>query len=65
MLSGTAAGELLPSYVVYKSMNPWNTWTIGEPSVTSYYCSKSGSVRQWVRVLFEDEVFLGSLKESS
>ena len=42
MYAGTAAGEMLPSYVVYKATNLWNTWTLGGPSGTRYNRSKSG-----------------------
>ena len=53
MFSGTAAGELLPSYVVYKSTNLWNTWTIGGPSGTRYNRSKSG----WFDAICFDDWF--------
>lgn len=42
MLAGTAAGKLLPSYVVYKSVNVWSSWTTGGPHGTRYNRSKSG-----------------------
>ena len=29
MFSGTACGELLPVYVVYKAKNMWNTQLLG------------------------------------
>ena len=31
MFCGTASGELLPVYVVYKAVKMWSTWTIGGP----------------------------------
>ncbi|KAK3765045.1 hypothetical protein RRG08_023563 [Elysia crispata] len=42
MLAGTAAGELLPLYVVYKSENLWDTWRQGGPPRTRYNRSRSG-----------------------
>ena len=42
MFSGTASGELLPVYVVYKAKNMWNTWTVGGPKGARYNRSKSG-----------------------
>ena len=42
MLAGTAAGELLPLYVVYKNENLWDTWRQGGPPRTRYNRSRSG-----------------------
>lgn len=42
MLCGTATGELLPPYTVYKSGKVWTTWTEGGPQDAKYDCSKSG-----------------------
>ena len=42
MFSGTASGELLPVYVVYKAINMWNTWTLGGPKGARFNRSKSG-----------------------
>ena len=42
MFAGTAVGELLPVYVVYKVTNMWNTWTRDGPQHTRYNRSKSG-----------------------
>lgn len=42
MFSGTAAGQLLPIYVVYKADNLWDTWLEGGPEDTRYNRSKSG-----------------------
>lgn len=42
MFSGTAHGEMLPIYVVYKSEKLWNTWIEGGPDKTRYNRSKSG-----------------------
>lgn len=42
MFAGTAAGELLPPYVVYKSENMWDTWREGGPKGSRYNRSKSG-----------------------
>lgn len=54
MYAGTADGQLLPEYVVYKAENMWNTWTIGGPTGTRYNRSRSG----WFdNVCFEDWFF--------
>lgn len=42
MFSGSAAGELLPPYVVYKSEQLWEHWMEGGPKNTKYNRSKSG-----------------------
>lgn len=42
MFCGTATGELLQPYVVYKDLNMWNSWTTGGPPTTRYNRSKSG-----------------------
>ena len=42
MFCGTATGELLPVYVVYKAINMWNTWTLGGPKGARFNRSKSG-----------------------
>ncbi|XP_047027499.1 MFS-type transporter clz9-like [Helicoverpa zea] len=42
MFAGSAEGELLPPYVVYKSKQLWNTWTENGPKNTRYNCSPSG-----------------------
>ncbi len=42
MFCGTATGELLPVYVVYKAINMWNTWTVGGPKGAQFNHSKSG-----------------------
>lgn len=51
MFSGTADGQSLPIYVVYKSDHLWDTWLEGGPDGTRYNRSKSG----WFdSVCFED-----------
>ena len=42
ILAGTAAGHVLPVYVVYKSDNLWSTWTEGGPPRARYNRTKSG-----------------------
>ena len=54
MFSGTACGELLTVYVVYKAINMWNTWMVGGPKRARYNRSKSGwfdidSFTDWFR----------------
>jgi hypothetical protein len=54
MFSGTASGELLNVYVVYKAQNMYPTWTEGGPPGTRYGFSPSG----WFDgPLFEDWFF--------
>ena len=42
MICGSASGEILPPYVVYKSGQLWTTWTEGGPQGCRYSHSKSG-----------------------
>lgn len=42
MMCGTASGELLPMYVVYKSIHLWDTWMENGPPGCRYDNSKSG-----------------------
>ena len=42
MFCGTATGDLLEPYVVYKATNMWNSWTTGGPPRVCYNRSKSG-----------------------
>ena len=42
MFCGTASGDLLEPYVVYKALNMWNSWTTGGPPRARYNRSKSG-----------------------
>jgi len=42
MFAGTAAGQLLPLYVVYKSEAMWDMWRQGGPSNCRYNRSKCG-----------------------
>lgn len=42
MFSGTAAGHLLPPYVVYKAVHLYDTWTEGGPQGTRYNRTLSG-----------------------
>ena len=53
---GTANGELLPVYVVYKAVHMWNTWTTGGPKGARLNRSKSGwfdaiSFDDWFRTI--------------
>ncbi|CAF4192225.1 unnamed protein product, partial [Rotaria sordida] len=40
MFCGSAAGVLLPPFVIYKSKRLLDEWCIGGPSDTGYDCSK-------------------------
>ena len=42
MFSGSATGELLPPYVIYKAKNLWSTWIEGGPEGARYGISKNG-----------------------
>ena len=41
MLCGNAVGEILPPYVVYKSIGMWGTWRNKGPKGARYNCSSS------------------------
>ncbi|XP_028167146.1 uncharacterized protein LOC114357630 [Ostrinia furnacalis] len=54
MMAGTAAGELLPPYVVYKSTNIYDSWMKNGPKDARYNRTSSGwfdaqSFRDWVK----------------
>ena len=42
MFAGTAAGELLPAYVVYKAEKLWDTWAENVPIGAPYNRLRSG-----------------------
>ena len=54
---GSASGECLPPYVLYKEKNLWTTWTKGGPSGTYFNVSESGWMErphflEWFKKLF-------------
>ena len=54
---GSASGERLPPYVLYKGKNLWTTWTKGGPSGTYFNVSESGWMErphflEWFKKLF-------------
>lgn len=56
MMCGSAAGELLPPFVVYKSSQLWSTWTEGGPPKCRYSNSPSGwfdahTFTEWVETI--------------
>lgn len=57
MFAGTAAGTLLPPYVVYKSKELAESWTTGGPPGTRYNRSKSG----WFDMIIFEEWFSTTL----
>lgn len=63
MFAGSASGEILPPYVVYKAEHLWDTWTTGGPNGCRYNRTKSG----WFDVMtFEDwflSILLGKLRK--
>lgn len=42
MITGTADGNILPPYIVYKFEHLWDFWTVGGPSGCRYNRSNSG-----------------------
>ena len=51
LVCGSASGDLLPPYIVYKAESMWSTWTEGGPKKPRYNRTKSG----WFDALtFED-----------
>ena len=36
MMCGSAAGELLPPFVLYKATKIWNTWTEGGQNIVAF-----------------------------
>lgn len=61
MVCGSADGELLPPYVVYKAQNLYDGWTLGGPAGTRYSVSKSGwfdmeIFEKWFRDIFLEAV---------
>ncbi|GFS23324.1 Pogo transposable element with KRAB domain [Elysia marginata] len=42
MFAGTAEGEMLAPYVVYKAENLWQSWCSGGPEGTRFNRSRSG-----------------------
>ncbi|XP_065652789.1 uncharacterized protein LOC136080108 [Hydra vulgaris] len=51
MISGNAAVEVLPPFVVYKAVNLWSTWCKGGPKGVRYFNTKTG-----VKVLLGDNL---------
>lgn len=56
MMCGSAAGDMLPPFVVYKATQLWNTWTEGAPKHCRYQSTKSGwfdalSFNDWFQTL--------------
>ena len=57
MYAGSAAGAMLPSYVVYKAENLWSTWMEGGPRGTRYNRTRSDwfdvtCFTDWFEILF-------------
>ena len=53
MYAGSASGEVLPPYVVYKSVHLWKSWCSGGPRGTRYARTKSG----WMDMVCFEEWF--------
>lgn len=56
MMCGSAAGEVVPPFVVYKSKYLWDTWTMGGPTGSRYSNSVSGwfnteTFSQWFKTV--------------
>ncbi len=57
MFCGSASGELLPVYVVYKAQHVYRNWISGGPPHARYACTKSGwfdgdTFEDWFRNVF-------------
>jgi DDE superfamily endonuclease len=57
MFCGSAAGDFLPPYVVYKGKNTYEAWTTGGPKGAAYSCSKSRwfdmfCLTEWFKKIF-------------
>ena len=57
MFCGSATGEVLPPYVVYRAENMWDTWVSGGPKGARYNRSSSGwferqSFEDWFESLY-------------
>lgn len=53
MMAGSAAGELLPPFVVYRANRMWSTWAEGAPKSARYSTKSSG----WFDGLTFEEYF--------
>ena len=63
MFCGSAAGQMIPSYVVYKAENLWTTWTEGGPKGTRYNRSHSGWVDACCFTDWFESTFLPHVKQ--
>ena len=57
MFCGSAAGDLLPPYVVYKGETLWTNWCLEGPSHCRYYVTKNGwfdmgAFENWFETVF-------------
>lgn len=58
MFCGSASGELLPPYVVYKGANVYDSWCTGGPKGTVYTSSPSGWFDMYIFAEWFKKVFL-------
>lgn len=68
MFCGSAAGEMLPPYIVFKASHLWSTWTNEGPENVRYGCTKSGwfdadTFEDWFKSLFLPARQYGTLKD--
>lgn len=63
MFCGTAAGELLPPYVVYKGANTYPSWCQGGPPGTIYTATASGWFDAWCFRDFIEKIVLPNAKK--
>lgn len=57
----SAAGEIMPPYIVYKAKKLWKPWLIGGPAGTRYVTSSSGWMEtdqfyEWFKAMFVPRV---------
>jgi DDE superfamily endonuclease len=58
MFCGSATGEFLPPYVVYKGLNCYEGWTVGGPKGAAYTSTKSGWFDMFVFTDWFKKIFL-------
>jgi len=65
MICGSAAGELLPPYIVYKAQNTYEQWCIDGPQGAVYTSTVSGWFDGWVFTDWFKNCFLKHVRRNS